>query len=92
MQLNVKNCNPSKQIFSKPLALQRVLAISDVEKLSRASSKFLSSLTHMQLFCYPSKVAAQDNFLAKLATRLLINYEIRKYQKLQRLANTNRIH
>ena len=41
MQLNVKNCYPSKQIFSNPLALQRVLAISDVEKLSRALSKFL---------------------------------------------------
>ena len=47
----------------------------------------------MKLFCYPSKLSkgsAQDNFLAKVATRLFITHG--KYQKLQQLANTNRIH
>ena len=54
----------------------------------------LSSITHIKLF-YPSKiskVAAQDYFSAKVATRLLINYGIRKHQKLQKPVNTNRLH
>ena len=49
----------------------------------------------MKLFCCPSKLSkgsAQDIFLAKVATRLFINHRIRKYQKLQQLANNNRIH
>ena len=43
IQLNVKNCNPSKQIFSKPLPLQRILAISNVEKTFEIIFRWLAS-------------------------------------------------
>ena len=38
IQFNVKNCNPSRQISSKALALQLILSISGAKKLSRAFS------------------------------------------------------
>ena len=65
------------------------------ENFQMVLQSWRSSLTHKKLF-YPSKlskVAAQDYFSAKVATTLHINYvyRIRKHQKLQRPANTNRL-
>ena len=63
-------------------------------KTFQSIQSFRSSLTQKKIF-YPlklSKVAAQDYFSSEVATRLLINYGTRKHQKLQRSANTNRLH